>query len=284
MAPKPRITEEVIHQVIAYINAGFTQIQAAEKVGRTIEGVRQAATRLNIDLPKKRRRENGHTQKLVLSLKDEIESGKRSLTSIAKEHDILQSQLSLACKQMGVKPALRWFGETNRPRYNTVENMQEVLDYVAKNGGYVSHAIEALNSPCAASPVRDYAREIGFDLAMYRVAWRRYGNWIIQPCIPQPIFTCDYKVKALCTLCGQIFDVNLVNLRTGVSKCCQECSRMNRKHWKVVCRETGEEWRSIMKFAESPRSGTRRYCTIRRKLLQNKDFEMDGMHYYLEDK
>ena len=131
-------------------------------------------------------------------------------------------------------------------RRGASEEYQSVVDYIKTNGGTVNNALRKLGLRIHPATIKTYADKIGFDYRKYKLAYQRYGEWEILPCIPEKIYTNDYLVDAKCHLCGKVYQVTLVNLRCGSSANCFECSKSKpRKGIQVICEQSGEIFRSI---------------------------------------
>ena len=123
---------------------------------------------------------------------------------------------------------------------------------------------------------RAYARRIGFEPKVYRVAHQRYGLWKVLPGIPEPCYVSDYRVDALCTGCGKVYRVMLCNMRAGVSAGCHTC-RKNQGNIAVVCRETQDTNISIMSMTKD--LGIKNYQSVRIALDKTGVYEHEGFTY-----
>lgn len=157
-----------------------------------------------------------------------------------------------------------------------------IVNYIQKNGGTIKNAIEATGVKVAVSTVRGYALKNGFDVSMFRNAYKRYGYWILMPSKMKKKYKNDYELQALCTKCNTVHSVMATNIRSGQSKSCKACARNHRSLYTVVCEETGKTYRSILNLSKE--LGMRRqYLTIRKRLLTKGLIEINGSHYTINN-
>jgi hypothetical protein len=128
-----------------------------------------------------------------------------------------------------------------------------------------------------------YARRNGFNYRHWRFAHRKYGHWITLPGVPENVGKSDYRLDALCTKCGTVHSVTLINLRTGMSTMCLDCSRKNRTFRSIKCVTDGQMFSSVKALADFLETPSR-YLTIRQKLFQDGVFEYEGKTYEFIDR
>lgn len=190
--------------------------------------------------------------------------------------NITQGRASSLLKEVGWKS--KGFHQTE----TRIERMEAVLAYVEENGGIVQDAIDELGIRIQGQEVRNYAKQIGFDLSMYRNAYQRYGLWMVLPSIPKPMYTADWQVDAICLGCNTKHKLLLTNARGGVSTGCKYCSQKNKKTYQVKCVQTGDSYRSIRAFVKAI-GKMNSYQSYRIKLLKRGEIEFDGSLYVLSE-
>ena len=160
---------------------------------------------------------------------------------------------------------------------------EEIFEYVRENGGYAVHAAKALGIDLLyPQEMRDYAKKVGMDLEYYKMAGRRYGAWVTLPgkFVKRP--PSNYYVPALCTRCGTKYDlVQLNNLASGKSKCCQKCNERNGyKRFKVRRLSDGAVYKSIRDMC-SKNEFLESYQKYRLKLHNNGSLTVNQETYEL---
>lgn len=280
MAGKRLITSDSIHKIISLMKNGMTYTRACHSVGHTPTGVRYAANNLGITIPAV---DIKSKRKAVLeSYRTSIELGQISLCELAKEIGLAESYISRLCKELSIKPALK-FGKARKSIYNTPDNFEKIFEYIKQNGGYIPEAIKALNLKCCPHKVRLYFKEKGIPIRDYRYSNMMFGFWRVLPCKVKKICKADYKVTAECTLCGDHFQVTIINLKAGHSTCCVNCSRKRRAYYAVKCADTGQTFRSVLSFAKAI-GKERNYQTLRNTLLKHGTVKANNLTYLLVDK
>lgn len=191
----------------------------------------------------------------------------------------------LGCSQPAVRKALIGLGINSKYRERRKQGQESkceaIIEHIRENGGTVRSARAALGVAVDLQVVRNYAKSVGFNLDKYRLAYQQFGYWIIQPSVPKPCYTADYRVTALCTRCGTVHEnVMVTNLRAGSSQGCSFCVNKQTAGTKVRCLETGRIYRSIRSFCQSVEQFVH-YQTIRLKLRRAGRVSIDGLTYVL---
>lgn len=152
------------------------------------------------------------------------------------------------------------------------------MGYIATHGGYAADAVKALGLKTILQPFRIFAKEQGFILKHYALAWQKFGNWLTVPGPYRAEGKARYIVPAICLLCNERFELNLINAKTGKSKSCLSCGRKGRKSIQVRNGATGEVYASIMNWTNE--IGMRnQYQKLRLQITENSTVEIDGISY-----
>ena len=278
------ITKEVVEEVVRKINNGATKVEAYKESGFNPTTIRAAAKRFGIELPSSRiRRSKAKVCDLLMKHKTQIEQGELSLRKFGKMYRYAQPYLSTVCKELGIKPALYFYGRKKGLTDRTIDMCQQVVYHIMENGGYVSHAIKALGLSVFPQTVRNWAKDNGIDLSIYRNAHQQYGLWRTLPSPVERAYTCDFMVKAVCEGCGTVHKVALTNLRSGMSSSCKKCAAAAKRSFWVTCPETQTRFRSIMAWVKSI-DKLRQYQTIRKQIIKDGTYVYDGLTYVLKEK
>lgn len=275
MASPKKLTKEVVESIIARQYEGEKLADIANDIGASCKGIHLAAKREGLEI-KSIRRDKTIVMQKILDRKSDIESGKVSMHKLAKELGMSQPYISLRCKELGIKSPWRCgYSEAQ------IEEFEKVLNHLKEYGGYIPQAIKRLNVSCDRQSVHQYAKSIGFDPKVYRYSNHVFGCWKILPGIPEPCYTADYKVTALCMLCDTTHQVLMTNLRGGTSTCCFACSCQNRVNAMVKCEQTGQMYRSIRAFALEL-GIFNKYQTIKRRIRIDGYYEHEDLTYRLD--
>jgi hypothetical protein len=212
----------------------------------------------------------------VLEHREMLENGSITAYELSKRIGCTPVYVSVLAKKYSIK----LFFTKHRGKRKTVpdEVAQQIIDHLKEHGGTINSSSRALGmgSQRVQQATRNYARRIGFEAKVYRVAHQRYGLWKVLPGIPEPCYTSDYRVDALCTGCGKTFRVMLCNMRAGVSSGCHVC-RKNQGNIPIMCRETQEIYRSIMSMTKDLE--IKNYTSVRLTLDKEGIFEYEGFTY-----
>ena len=250
-----------------------TQAAVAKHFGVTRETLRAIAKRSGYPLPAVRSSTSLATRLLERYSVEELQ--RKTQYEIAAEFGTCQPNVCLAFRQLNIKPG------ASRSRAETEANCKIVVDYIVKNGGYVVPTIKKLGISVDKLSVYRYARDNGIDLKKYRFAYRRYNNWITQPCIARRVEKSNHILLAECQLCGNTYEVRRINLVSGSSTGCRHCSSgASGGYQKVRCVQTGQIFRSIRAWA-CEMEGPSRYQSLRlrikrtgRLVLKDKTYEL----------
>jgi len=165
-----------------------------------------------------------------------------------------------------------------QPLEEKLDEYRQIMGYIATNGGYVSEAVKALGLLTVLHQFRIFAKEQNFILKDYALAWQRYGNWMT---VPGPYKTegkSRYIVPAICLLCNERFELNLINAKTGKTKSCKSCGMKGRRSIRVLNVTTGEMYASIMNWTNE--IGLRKqYQTLRIQITENPVVTIDDNQY-----
>lgn len=278
--PTTKITKEEVHEFFKLTEKGMSQAKASESLGYGKESMRKAAQRLNIPWKKSLYRRN-QIKDAILARRQEIIESSEKQRYWAEEFKTTQAYISAVFKKLGITKASRKHHQGNYGG-NKVDIARKVIGYIAENGGNVLNALKVLNLHTSQPQhIRDFAKAVGFNLKEYVYAWRTYGDWIT---IPGPIKHLNpyqnVEVPAVCTRCGNIKALNLTNAKTGRTHSCAACAAGHGRKFKVVNTETGEEYRSIMAFANA-HGLSGRYQTARVSLITNGSYIFKDVEYRL---
>ena len=273
------ISKEDALEYIRRVKAGEPKKATAKSMGYSYDSMRRACSRHGLEFPNRILA----VERLV-EFEEQILAGTISQRQIAKKLGITQCRVSNLYRQLGYsaiprgsRPGQKVTTEEERKRIS-----KKVIAYVKEHGGYINHALRDLGYPKHYRWfVNRYAQEIGFDYKNWRFAHRRYGYWLTLPGHAEHVPPADYLLKARCTKCGTVHEVRMVNLRTGASTMCFDCSTKNREFQSVECVETGKQYRSVMDCAKSLGIG---YQSFRCKLSKDGEYLHDDKTYILISK
>ena len=158
--------------------------------------------------------------------------------------------------------------------------IRRVVDYVRNEGGSVPKAIRALDLDVSVRSVYSYTKRHEIDLASFKYARLRYGDWIINAIPAVRVSLNDFIVNACCLLCGQSKDVHLSNLRSGKSKCCKPCALKRKKTFDVVSIANNTRYSSIRQFHKEVDADIS-YQKVRKLLIDKGSVLINGIEYFL---
>ena len=166
------------------------------------------------------------------------------------------------------------------PLDTKVDEYRKILGHLVANGGYAKDAMEALGLKVKLHDFRVFAKTQGIVLKDYVHAWKRYGHWLTMPGPYRVEGKSRYIVPAMCLLCGNTYELNLINAKTGKTTCCKNCSHVYVSPKRVRNETTGEVYESIMSWTKAIDS-LKQYQTLR--ILMNRDasVEVNGEKYSL---
>ena len=273
-ARKTVTAEDILPFIPRLQNRELTRAQLAEELGVCLPTLRRELKKLDIEVPHKRHSKPLRDRLLKLYTEEQLQT--LSQYQIAQELNITQPNVAKALKQLGIK---------RKTTYDNSERdalCEQIVDHIIEHGGYVESTIRELGISIYKNAVYDYCKDRGIDLRLYRFAHRRYGHWLTLPCIAEPCYTMDYKVKAECTKCGSVHTVQIVNLRTGASTQCRSCADKDRRdtscYKPVVCLETKEKIKSMRQL--SKRLGIS-YSALVTTLKRDGQVTHEGLTYQL---
>ncbi len=165
------------------------------------------------------------------------------------------------------------------PRDVKLDEYRQLIGYITANGGYAVDAAKALGLKVKLHDFRVFAKSLGFVLKDYALAWKRYGHWLTLPGPYRSEGKSRYIVPAMCLLCGNTYELNLINAKTGKSTCCKSCSHNYVYPKSVINISTGEIYRSIMSWTKSI-DCFKQYQSLR-IAIQQQQVEIDGVKYCL---
>ncbi len=169
---------------------------------------------------------------------------------------------------------------SNIPLDERLEEYRQIMGYITANGGYASDAVKALGLTTVLHGFRRFAESQGFVLKEYALAWKRYGNWLTIPGPYRSEGKARYIVPAICLLCGEKFDLNLINAKTGKSTCCLSCAKSGNYPKKIQNIKKGEVYASIMSWAKEI-NRFKEYQKLRILINRHQQIELDGITYSL---
>ena len=276
MAFKKVITEADIAPYLPLLEGRkMTRKQLASKLNVSACTLRNAIMELDLELPSKRNDRPLHDRLLEVFTLEEL--NELSQYDIAKRLNVTQPHVAIALEKLGIKRTdIYRVGERN-------EMCEQVVNHIMEHGGFVQSTIKKLGLKIYRNAVYDYCKVNDIDLRLYRFAHRRYGHWLTLPCIAEPVYNCDYKIKSLCTKCGTVHYPQLVNMKKGVSTQCMDCASKERRSGNnsrsVRCVTTDETFKSVRSLANSIGVS---YQTMLAVLKRDELFEHDGLKYRLD--
>lgn len=261
------IDTQTINKIQSIVDSGIGIEDASKAQGISIAGLRSACKRLGIPYPKKKQLVNR-----LIPYTNDYQCGLITQAELALKLGVTQAAICKALKQLPTTDKVK----ARQKKYKAV------LDYIREHGGYVTKALKALGLKTNAQLIRDYAKEVGFNLSHYQFAHRRYGMWLTLPgpFVRQP--PSSYLVPAVCLSCGTKYDnVSLNNLCSGKSTMCSCCHKnVDRVHYQVISIKDGAVFKSIMDWAKQLGLFDQ-YQKLRIRLLENKVVTIDGVDYQL---
>jgi len=226
----------------------------------------------------KKVKKSATTTAAVKAHQAELESGEISCYGLSAKLGVSTPHVYKIGKSLGIS---FYYTREKRGRAPSVTNeeCQAVLDHLVENGGTIVTSAKALDMDSAREKqaIRTYAKSIGFDPRVYRVAYQCHGLWKILPGVPEHAYTNDYFVSAVCTGCNTVHRVTLSNLRGGVSAGCGKCRQFTMRH-SILCKETQEVHDSIMRMCKSLNIN-HRYGAVRLTLQNKGIFTHEGLTY-----
>ena len=272
-ARKTITAEDILPYIPRLKNRELTRAEFAKELGVSLPTLRRELNKLDIEVPHKRNRVPLSKRLLDLYTQEELET--LSQYQIAEDLNLTQPNVAKALKQLGIKRKIQY---DNAERDALCE---QVVSHILEHGGFVMPTIKKLGLKIYKNAVYNYCKDKDIDLEPYHFAHRRYGHWLTLPGIAERCYTADYLVKAECTRCGSIHQVSIVNLRTGASTQCIDCSRKERNtdgFKKVICQQTNERFRSVRTLSEQLGVSYSRLLTA---LKRDGQFEHGGLTYQL---
>ena len=120
---------------------------------------------------------------------------------------------------------------------------RSIVSFIKSNGGSLPAAAEALDITLR-QLTRDRIKELEPNLRRWRHANQRFGHWFTLP-TELKLGDKSPKINVICTNCSTLSRVSLSNLISGKSRACTHCAMKRRKNFKLVCVDTGEQFRSL---------------------------------------
>ena len=272
---KTKITLEIAKEIAEKLNASERRTDVYADYPYNQSSILYALKRYGLWVNKYKARPSGIVQQ-VLDHREMLETGGVTAYELAKRIGCSPVYVSVLAKTHDIK----LYFTKHRGRRKTVPDKlcQQIIDHLKEHGGTVNSSSRSLgmDSQRVQQATRNYAKRIGFEAKVYRLAHQRFGLWKILPGIPTPIYVADYRVDALCTGCGKVYQVTICNLRSGVSSGCK-CCKSNQGNIPVMCEETDSEYASIMSLTKD--LDIKNYQSVRLSLEKTGVFEYEGFTY-----
>lgn len=265
------MTKKEVEKFIALVNGGSNYRAAAKEFGVHIDTVKRHVALHGYEMPRRL-----EVPDRVKAFEDQILCGSISQHQVAKKLGVSQCAVSNAYRELGYT-AFPSGGRRNALKQSLA---QEVVEYIQTHGGYIQPALEKLGLNVSRFTVTDYAKRNGINLKLYQFAYLEFGLWQTQPGPWKKCYTADYRVPTLCRGCGEIYQRQMVNLRSGYSKGCRSCVSKTRGKFNVVCKETNEKFRSIRAWIKSL-GRLKEYQAIRHHLQRDGFYINSGTRYEL---
>ena len=273
------ISKETIEEFLRLVEGGLRRRDAAHKVGFVLRHLRDAAEEYGISSPVFL-----PTAEAIKHFEADILERRITQYELAQKLGIAQPNLTKLYRKNGY-PSIEVGRRSNLPTELEMERQaQQVVEHLVNNGGYIKPTIRELGFTVDRARVKKYAQSIGINLTEYRFAHRKYGHWVTLPGLAERAGKSSYKVKAKCTLCGEIFTVSLANMKSGRSNCCHVCAHARRNDFSVECAETGDKYSSIMSCCSQIGLSNSDYQRTRIVLLKDGIFKHGGLSYRLISK
>lgn len=272
---KTKITLEIASEIAERLQSGEKRVAVYQDYPFNSSSIVIALRRYGLWTSKRKVAPSVYIKSIIAN-RERLENGSITAYELGKELGCSPSYVSVIARKQGIK---LFYSERRGKRKSVPDEVsQQILDHLKENGGTINSSSRALgmSSQRVQQAVRSYARRIGFEPKVYRVAHQRYGLWKVLPGIPEPCYTSDYRVDALCTGCGKVHRVMLCNMRAGVSSGCHVC-RKNQGNIPVLCRETQDTYVSIMSMTKD--LGIKNYQSVRIALDKTGIYEHEGFTY-----
>lgn len=242
-----QITHDKYERVKVLTEGGMPYRKACKEAKVSHYGLDLYAKRNELP-PLQKPRQNIKTR--VIELLDDYTNKRITQYDIAEKLNCSQCAVSKALQSV-LPPGLTKANNrssSQEKRKQRYKDYEKIFEYVKENGGYALHAAKAMGIELQyPQEMRDYAKQIGLDLDLYKMAGRKYGAWITLPgeWIKKP--PANYYVPAICTRCGTKYDfVQINNLASGKSKCCHKCNAGKKyRRFRIRRVSDGKVYRSI---------------------------------------
>ena len=272
---KRRLTKAEIQQAIDLYQSGELMRGVAKTLGVTQACIWSLLKRNGVRsrLAKAKRRLNEAQIQQAIDL---YQAG-QSMRKVAMALGVSQPTILRLLKREGIESRTR--GLTNGTGRKK-ELAQQIIEHIKKYGGKVAHVVKEFNADIVCQTVFAYAKKAGIDLKQYRYIGMRFGHWLVEEPGWEHQFNADYKVPATCTLCGTKHKVSLVNMKSGMSSCCESCRPSTRVESLVVSEDGSKVYKSIRAFATAIATASQ-YQEIRRKIRLKGELTVDAVRYLL---
>ena len=265
---KQQIHLPLIQKVQSLTEDGIGVAEACQRLGITTSGLRSACVRLDLPYPKK-----PTLSERLIPYNSHYQNGLITQQELADQFNVTQGAVCAALKHLPLIDR----AEQRKQIYKSI------LNYLREHGGYVTQAIKVLGLKTNPQAVRDYAKDLGFELSHYQFAHRRHSLWLTLPGPFKRQHPSTYLVPAVCLSCGTKYPyVNLNNISSGKSTACHLChTKQERKRHAVVNQSDGTVYRSIMAWTKHVGVASQ-YQKLRIQLLELGEVTLDGVKYKLE--
>ncbi len=166
------------------------------------------------------------------------------------------------------------------PLDSKIDDYRKILGYITEHGGYARDAMETLGLIVKLHDFRVFAEQQGFVLKEYALAWKRYGHWLTVPGPYKLTGKSRYVVPAICLLCGNKYELNLINAKSGKSTCCQSCKHKHSSILSVLNETTGEKYPSIRSWVLDL-GMLKQYQQLRIKIRTNDRIQIEDQWFSL---
>lgn len=156
------------------------------------------------------------------------------------------------------------------------DEIEDLIYYIRTRGGAVIPALNAIGSRIEPHKAEALLIGAGFDYIAFEFAWKRFGNWEVQPARPRVKNSKAFNVYVRCLECGVYEWRSYNSLVVGQSKRCRSCARKHIKHIPVLDRNTGKEFKDTTTAAKHFTKEAGVSVTLIQNHLRNHGFYKEG--------
>ena len=131
----------------------------------------------------------------------------------------------------------------SRTHQKTQADADAVIEHIITHGGTISAAVRELEVSTTVTTIRKHIKTRGIDLAPYRHAYKKFGEWQVLPTQDSQVSKTQLLCK--CKSCGTEKSVSRHNLVMQRSQRCMKCAAKARGPSTVISLDSELEFESI---------------------------------------